>query len=66
MLGDSRAAAPAAQSFMDSVIAALGGINGKLDVVATGSTMTMELYGTDPSLVAAKIATQMRLQGATA
>lgn len=44
----------------------LGTAVGKLDIIASGSQMTMQLYGTDPSTVAAKIATQMRLQGATA
>ena len=66
MLGDARSAAPAAQSFMDFVSKTLDGMSGKLDMVIAGSQMTMNLFGTDPTAVAAKIATQMRLQGATA
>ena len=66
MLGDARERAPAAQSFMDFVSKTLDGMSGKLDMVIAGSQMTMNLFGTDPTAVAAKIATQMRLQGATA
>jgi TP901 family phage tail tape measure protein len=44
----------------------LGTAVGKLDIIATGSQMTMQLYGTDPTMVATRIATQLRMQGATA
>ena len=66
MLNDERTGAPAAASFMDSVLSLLNKSNAKLDVMATGASMTMQLYGTDPSLVAGRIALQMRLQGANA
>ena len=66
MLGDSRTSGPAAASFMEDVVNLLGKMSYKLDAIAAGGGMTMQLYGTDPTTVASKIATQMRLQGGRA
>jgi TP901 family phage tail tape measure protein len=64
MLDDSRTAAPATATFMESIVNLLSKIAGKLDVVAAGQ-MTMTLNGTDPVTVADRIAGRLRLQGAT-
>jgi len=65
MLTDMRSAGPSTASFMSQVTQLLHSMAGKLDIIAAGSQMTMNLYGTDPSLVAGKIGMQMRLQGAS-
>jgi TP901 family phage tail tape measure protein len=66
MLTDSRTSGPAATSFMDDVVNLLGRMSTKLETLAAGAGATMNLYGTDPVTVAAKIATQLRLQGGRA
>jgi len=66
MLTDSRTSGPAESSFMESVVNLLGKMSYKLDALAAGSNMTMNLTGTDPVTVASRIATQMRLQGGRA
>ncbi len=52
----------------DRVTGLLGAFGGKLDhlLVSTEKALTMNLYGTDPSLVGGQIATQLRMQGGTA
>jgi len=66
MLTDSRTSGPAEMSLMDQVVNLLGKMAYKLDTIAAGATMTMNLTGTDPATVASRIATQMRLQGGRA
>jgi len=66
MLTDSRTSGPAAASFMENVVNLLGKMVYKLESLAAGSGLSMNLYGTDPTTVAGRIATQMRLQGGRA
>jgi tape measure domain-containing protein len=63
MLSDSRTGD--GRTFTDGVTSLLSHMAGKLDLMAAGS-MNMNLYGTDPTTVAGRIATQMRLQGGRA
>jgi len=66
MLGDWRTSGPREASFMESVVGLLGKMVYKLEAFAAGSGLTMQLNGTDPVMVAGRIAAQMRLQGGRA
>lgn len=63
MLSDQRSGPVA--GFMDTVVNALTKMSVKLDTLAAGS-MNMNLYGTDPTQVATRIGTSLRLQGGVA
>jgi TP901 family phage tail tape measure protein len=66
MIGVHREATGAQQTAMDRIVSLLGDAVAGLDKLAAGQVMQMNLYGTDPTTVASKIAGRMRMQGAQA
>jgi len=66
MLNDSHTSGPREASFMESVVNLLSKAVYKLESLAAGAGVTMQLNGTDPVMVAGRIAAQMRLQGGRA